>query len=239
VGKEALLFGWQKLQDNQGLQPKQFKVNSNTDHSGYQPTDKEVALLGTLDDQYHRQFQEMMKEYPDSYKGWKQQKVIQTADEWMRICYAESCLTLEDLEPFTKSIEAKEGKRAYAKALVYQDSYLYRTSVRMTLVYHWLRGGITWREDPNEPGKMGLFCPERTPEQGDQPLYPQEITAPFYTEGTPQYQWRQLYNDYCDRVKAYAKESDVEPGGDKRFFKWLKRDDGEENFYHAPGSLPT
>jgi hypothetical protein len=72
----------------------------------------------------------------------------------------------------------------------------------------------------------------------------EEYAKPFYDDlNKPiQYQWRMLYNDYCDRVRMYVNEADLaddDRDGDRRHVSWTEKDEKRETFRQDPGTMPT
>jgi len=136
---------------------------------------------------------------------------------------------LEDLKPFTEQLKKDKGEeRTYAKALARQDSYQYRTFYYCTNAYHWIRGGIVWDGKQLEFPLEGPFGPML-------PI-PDTFAQLFYQEGTMQHSWNQLYNDYCNQVRSYVKEGDLE---DSRHVNWTVKDTAIKTFDRTPDSLPT
>ncbi len=232
MGQEAIEFARQKLNENSDSQPFTFKSLQGASKGGtHQPLNQEIALLTTLYyDVYFEAFTQEVKKHADP---WSQPAVIQAADDLIKIGYAITCLTLEDLPEFTQDLESKGTKRTYAEALAKQDSYQYRTYYYCTQAYHWIRGGSTWSQCPwdDEEGE-DLYQPSETPK---------EHADLFYQKGTIQYGWRMLYNDHCDRIRSYVKEADLKEA-DNRLFTWTKKDEDTfkgRTFSQIPDTLPT
>lgn len=234
IGQEAIEFARQKLNEHPDIQPTKFRTLQGVCAGGTnQPVNQEIALLATLYwNVYFAAFEQKIKEHKEE-NPWSQPDVIQAADDLIKIGYAISCLTLEDLPEFTQALETKGKKRTYAEALTIQDSYQYRTYYSCTSAYHWIRGGIVWIGDDHQATEGYLDYLQETP----------KIHAdPFYQEGTIQSKWRALYNDHCDRIRSYVKESDLQRA-DNRHFTWTKKDEDTffrgRTFYHTPDTLPT
>jgi hypothetical protein len=202
-----------------------------------QPIDTRIPHLANLHWTVHYEaFEEALKNHQND-NPWAQQEVLEAADALMKASYTVSCLTLEDLKPFidknSKKDEHGNNTMTYAAALTMQCSYQYRTFYYCTNAYHWIRGAIVWNEKGYpEPGL------DHTNSKIDD-----SHAQPFYEKGTIQNSWNQLYNDYCDRVRAYVKEEDLRKpnweGGDQRHANWTKKDTGVETFYHRPDTQPT
>jgi hypothetical protein len=226
IGTQAIEFARQKLSKHPEIKPRDFSAGWEGFSKTYQPVNQEIALLTTLYwDVYFTAFTQEVKKHADP---WSRPTVIQAADDLMKIAYAISCLTLEDLPEFTQALEKKGEKRSFVEALTIQDSYQYRTYYDCTKAYHWIRGGIAWSKS-EWSDKKGLFQPKEAPKTH---------AENFYTKGTIQSDWRALYNDYCDRVRLYVKEADLKKA-DNRHFTWTKKDEGATTFRHTPDTLPT
>jgi hypothetical protein len=226
IGKTARQFTLDSLTNYPDTTALQF-VNRGFDASQMnQPVNPQIAVLANLYwDIHYEAFVEVMKHHQNN--PWDQEEVLQAADALMKVAYTIGCLTLEDLKPFTERLKGKGDERTYAKALVLQDSYQYRTFYYCTNAYHWIRGGIAWDGKQLEfpGGPMGPMLP-----------IPDTFAQLFYQEGTKQHSWNQLYNDYCNRVRSYVKEGDLE---DKRHVNWTVKDTGIKTFDRTPDTQPT
>ena len=133
---------------------------------------------------------------------------LKTADKLMKLSYAIGVLTLQDLDAFVANTP-----RTKAKALATQDSYQYRTYYFVTVAYHYFRSNGMRNPDPAH-------------------------AALFYSPGTKQNEWNQLYNDFCDRVRMHVIEADLQRA-DNRLYTWTAKDTGPNTFYYEPDTLPT
>lgn len=233
IGQEAIVFARQKLSEHPDIKPAVFSAGWNGPDETNQPINQEIALLINLYwDVSFKALEEATKAHGDN--PWAHQNVIQAADELIKIGYAITCLTLEDLPEFTQALESKGTKRTYAKALTTQDSYQYRTYYSCTRAYHWVRGAATWVEDKYDEENGGYLGHPKKASKAHADL--------FYQEGTIQCGWRQLYNDHCDRIRSYVKESDLQQA-DNRHFTWTQKDEDTffkgRTFSDGPDSLPT
>ncbi len=235
LGREALEFARKKLEEHPEITPTQFGSGWNGVNGTNQPVNQEIARLHTLYwDVVFKNFEDLMKQNKDN--PWSNQDVINAADECMKISYAISNLTLDDLKAFTENLLSnKREKRTYAEALAKQDSYQYRTFYDCTNTYHWFRGGITWGTLPcwndDDENEEGLIFPRGH-------VIAPTHAEPFYEKGTIQNTWNSLYNDYCDRVRLYVKE-DVLRKADNRHANWTKKDTGVKSFSRVPDTMPT
>lgn len=228
LGRDALEFARKKLKEHSEIKPAEFAAGLKGPSETNQPVNPEIALLTTLYwDIAFKDFQDLMKQNKEN--PWRNQEVINAADTCMKIGYAISNLTLDDLKSFTETLSSKGEDRTYAKALTQQDSYQYRTFYYCTDAYHWFRGEIAWSRNPWDNDEEGLFQP--------QTISAAHVTT-FYQKGTIQNSWNKLYNNYCDRIRLYVNEEELQ-SADNRHFKWTKKDTGIKSFRSTPDSQPT
>jgi hypothetical protein len=169
----------------------------------HQPVNKEIPRLMDLFYRVHEEFGHAARSY-----SLNSPEVIQATERVMKVSYAVSVLTLEDLEAFTSQFAPNERLHDYAFALRYQRSYQYRTFYYCTQVYHQVRGD-RWEDR------------ER-----------------FFTEGTIESSWRNLYNDYCKRTREYVSHERLEEA-DTRHANWTYQDLNRDDFRVIPDGLPT
>lgn len=227
LGQQALDFARKKLEAHPEIAPQKFSAGWYGPANTNQPINTEIALLTTLYwDVSFKNFENLMKQHKEN--PWNNQEVLQAADECMKIAYAISNLTLDDLKSFTEKLSSKGDNRTFAKALTQQDSYQYRTFYYCTDAYHWLRGEIKWSMAPYSY-KEGLF-----------PSHPisEAHANTFYQKGTIQHSWNELYNNYCDRVRMYVDENELRLA-DNRHVNWTKKDTGIQSFRPVPDTRPT
>lgn len=221
IGKQAMEFAQEILEKH--ADGERFFWNAGyAGSNSNQPVNKQIAVLATVYWNLMDDLQKVMQDHqPDP---WNHKEVIYAADALMKIAYAISCLTLEDLPAFVEKLEKdKNQKRTYALALTAQDSYQYRSFYFATNVYHWLRQGILC-----EDGKLKY----RTSE------IPEDIVQPFYEEGTIQHEWNTLYNDYCRTIRLVVPEKDLRDA-DNRHANWTKVDTKPDQFHYCPDTQPT
>ncbi len=246
VCKEAMDFASQALKDNPNVEYKGWTLS---------PANKDISKLKTLlDEKYYPKLKQVLEESTEG--PYTNQAVLEAADEYMKVTYAISVLTLRDYPEFINGLDAGQVKKlkeripnwklkklgenenekpSFAMALVSQSSYQYRTFFECPALYHDLRGEMMMRENshysPHTDGSEEniLDFTHNVPE---------EHAAPFYKEGSMQGQWRSLYNDYCDRVRMYVPESELKYA-DERFANWTVKDTGVKSFKTVPDTLPT
>lgn len=218
-GREALAFAKQKLAENSKVEPTKFMG---------QPINPDIARLVTIYDENQRLFCVLLRKHPED-NPWADHKVISSADALMKLSFAISALTLEDL---ARSIrKSTHTPRTNAEFLTFQWSYQYRTFYFCTNVYHWCRGALRW-----EPVRR-VYCFHRDP-RTDADCTPPSHAGPFYQEGTVQHSWRALYNEYCALVRRYVDEAELRRA-DQRHVLWTMQDTRVELFEHTPTTQPT
>lgn len=217
----ALAFARKKLAEHADIQPKQWSA---------QPVNQEIACLANLYwNVAYKNFEDLLKQH-EGNNPWSHQEVINAADTCMKIAYAISNLTLDDLKAFTKTRVFEGEKRTYVQALTAQtNSYQYRTFFYFTNIYHLVRGAGAWACELGEDG--GIDYPD---------TISKEHADLFYKNGTVQNSWNSLYNEYCDRVRLYVKEKDLQKA-DPRHVNWTQKDTDakRETFRAVPDTQPT
>ncbi len=213
VYQEAMAFARSELKLHPDAKPEDIR--------GLSPVNPEISLLISLYwDKYREKFSEAIKANP--IDTWNQKAVLDAADRLMKIAYAISVLTLEDLPRFI----VQKSFCTYARALTRQDSYQYRTFFYVTQVYHYLRSALNSQQSGDD---VKYVYPEQIPT---------EHAQQFYKPGTIQNTWNLLYNDYCNRVRMYVSESNLRLA-DTRHVSWTRKDTGEASFRPIPDTLPT
>jgi len=234
LGKEALQFAKQYKMEENGIVSKIYEKE-------HQPTNFEINRSVTLLWQtLYPDLIKAMQKYASTEKPWEQAEVIIAADACMKVAYSISCLTLEDLKPFTEKM-AIQVNSSYYTNLTRQDSYQCRTFFTFSFIYHTIRGEYVWakvdQNDPDDPGE--LVDPISLVQEGlrDQGISESHAKL-FYISGQVQHKWNQLYNDYCDRVYMYVERENLY-NSDSRFVKWTRKDMGTDTFVGWPTSLPN
>lgn len=240
LGQAALDFARKQLGEHPHIVATQFKGNCFSARGWFglkstEPANPEIARLTTLYwDVTRKAFEQALKNNEEA--PWSQQEVLDAADACMKVSYAISNLTLDDLDPFTRRLTSKGDQRTYAEALTKQDSYQYRTFYYCSENYHELRGqkffGLWPYEEYRQaiPNKGFYFPAERQKDHEDL----------FYQQETIQNSWNQLYNEYCRRVRQYVPEKELGTA-DNRHVTWTQEDtpDTRASFRDTPDSLPT
>jgi len=203
------------------LKPMEFvgKLMNSKHYNTFQPVNCEIATLATSYFDHIATFKTALKAH--QINPWDQEDVLQAADALIKIAYKISCLTLEDLKPFTETlIKYGHNERTYAQALTQQDSYQIHTSYYCTNVYHWIRAGILW--DGNEVRY---------------PTVSEAYAHRFYKKETRENSWNAMYNDYCDRLRSYVNEEDLKKA-DERLANWTVKDTESKTFKGVPDKQP-
>lgn len=231
TGTTAIAFARAELQRQTSTQPHKFYA-AQAEEKTYQPINPEIAQLQALYNMRYEIIETNLLNSTEQLDPWEDQRFLQQVDEAMSIAYAISCLTLEDLANFQQALKQQGVDRTLAKCLTEQDSYQYRTFYECTWLYHLARA--QFRPFFNEVMK------ER---QLD--LYghiSSKWAELFYKPALLQGKWRELYNDFCDRVRMYVKEEELEKA-DSRHVKWSKKDERKAGrgytFVGCPSTLPT
>lgn len=126
LGRKALAFASSKI--NQDTTPCKF-VRLGASHF-IQPKNQEIALLTTLYDNTEDKFNQLCKTTKNPLQN---EQVMQLADELIKISYAISNLTLDELELFTK----EDWNRC--QVLTGQETCHYKTFFYCTIEYHHIR----------------------------------------------------------------------------------------------------
>lgn len=226
--KEALEFAKKELESHPRIKMRKVAGKHNL-----QPINSEITKLVNLYwDVHFKKFTKALKK--NAQDPWSREEVIQPATACMKIAYAISALTLEDLSAFTEMRANKGDNITYAEALKRQDSYQYRTFYYCTNIYHNIRGAVTFNYNKHQ--KEHVF---KYPAEND---LSDAYTNLFYQEGTIQNTFNSLYNSYCDRVRLYVNEEDLRKA-DPRHVNWTQKDelaaDGKMTFVSIPDTQPT
>lgn len=145
-------------------------------------------------------------------------------DSAIKIAYAASCLTLDELP----ALEEKTHQ-SYARLLTEQlNCFAYRVFYTLPVFYDFYRSGY-------------LFISTGRAFQDKNTCLPPERVEQFYVEGTLEASWRQLYNDFCDRLRSYIPGIDEMPynEADQRLSKHAGWDKSKETYKRYHGPLPT
>lgn len=213
VGQAAIAFAQNLLRTNPDVKPSQFSTAADNTH---QPVDPNIAKLTKLFHNESTRFRAIAKTLEktlDEDNRFNNSDFLTAADNVIKLAYAIGVLTLQDLDASVEKLKTANITRTKADALAIQDSYQYRTYYFLTTAYHRFRSN-----DSSNPAPAHA--------------------ALFYQPGTKQHEWNQLYNDFCDRVRMYVTEADLQRA-DNRHYKWTIKDTGVRTFDHEPTTVPS
>lgn len=202
--QEALDFAKNKLTEHADLKDKPQAGLAK-------PVNQNIIKLETIySDIYWKKFEAKLSEFQNN-DPWKREEVLKAFEDCLKMAYAISAMTLEDLPAF-----AATTKDPLAKALTRQSGYLSNTIYYCAVMYHRGRSGCEWL---NTRYGKGVQYPSR-------PI-PEAHAELFYKSGTRQNACRELYNAYCDRIRMYVPENELKqerPDGDVRVVQATQKD---------------
>lgn len=183
-----------------------------------QECDPTIAKLSTLFDQFAMDWQGKLAK-----SSWQHPEVIQAADKTLKIAYAIGCLTLEDLQ----------RKNTYVCCPLFDDEKSARkTSLFLTTIYHKARAGCV----TNAASKNTSYPETSTVSPETAKICPIHASE-YYKLNTFQFQWRLLYNDFCDKFQKACPQKDfITHGHDDHILKWHRQDEGIGTFESVPGT---
>ncbi|WP_366223873.1 hypothetical protein [Chlamydia buteonis] len=137
--------------------------------------------------------------------------------ELMELSFAVSIFSLRDLEAYRRRFPEVTSN---LEALARQNSYQYKTFYHMSRSYSLLR-------------HLHMYSQNDVPNA--------EIRsrqARFYQEGTPESQWRSLYNCFCEQARWYIGDEQQAIEREIRLIKHSTADTSCDSFRY-PGTTPT
>ncbi|WP_068466748.1 hypothetical protein [Candidatus Protochlamydia phocaeensis] len=161
-------------------------------------------------------------------EAWKDPVLITQFTHLMERAGDEIDLIFHQLDELTENEPDKPAKmaniltfQAYART-DYNFCYKYfRCSV--TQLYHLARGYVYFNGNYYQ-GTRNITDAEK---------------APFYTPGTPQNRWREIYNRFCEKIDLYHMRGTLQEQ-DERFLNWANPDlRMEDPFSPFPDTTPT
>lgn len=172
------------------------------------PTNPEIARLCAFHWDLNEQLGNAILANPQN--PWSRQEVIEIADARIKIAFAIGLLLLGDLPRFCE----QNGDRTLGEILRAGDSYHPEIFLYLGLqAYGWAREAYEARR---VVGRALAFVAR----EGE---IPEEHAARFYQPGTPQAEWRELYNSFCRRVAAFG---ELPPN----FRKYVRPDENLEGY---------
>lgn len=143
--------------------------------------------------------------------------LINAVTELMELSFAVSINTLRDLEAYRAT---NPEVTSNLEALARQNSAYYRTFYHMSSSYALVR--YLHRYSPNNvPSEEAVRRQTR-----------------FYEEGTPESQWRSLYNCFCEQARWYIGDEQAAAQRENRLIKHTTADTSYDDFRY-PGTIPT
>lgn len=222
----------------------QFAAGMLTEGHTHQPHSPLIGRLYTLLDADSQAYTEVLKRLNNALDH---PETLEKANAFIETAFAITCLSLDELLDFTADLRAKDIDRTFEAALVAQDSYLYRTFFECSNVYHLIRAAAIRMHSDFSGEEEFVMCPYESAlwifnRKNHQLPSKDEVfarhTPPYYQEGTVQYKWRSLYNEFCNRIHAYIDENALNQA-DPRFMKWARPENAPEDFKQSPGPQPT
>lgn len=224
IGRQALTFSENLLVEHPSISSLKM-VAAQLLPASCQPHNLAISRLDlllrtVLFPEFRRCLEKNSKNGKDPWKT-PSEELLQAANSCMQVAYALSVLMLEDIKeqlPELKSGEEELSEsQQYAKALVCQRYYWFLTYYSIFSIYHLLRGKSVVEKKNLKPF--------RRQEQWvyNQTTLSSDPADPFHEQGTFQNHWRELYNDYCDRIIQYATIEDIRKK-DARYAHYIKKD---------------
>lgn len=225
VDEEVIDFAKREVKSIQ--EPFVFRKGAETMHQPDEELGKLVSrCLGACSE-----LQNLMEEH--IVKGgdvWGEKEVLEVADKYIKLSYAVSVITLRNLPKFIEKLKNKElKKRTLVKALTMQDSYNYRT-------FFYLAKAFSFVRDAKICVKVGESVFFENPLDNENSIRDQYIQG-FYTKGTLQRKWFELFNNYGQFVKGLLNESQLN-AADERFAMAIQEIPDKRGAFYM-GSFPT
>lgn len=164
---------------------------------------------------------------------WQSAEMVQLVDAAMELMAQELQIFLKELQS-----DGKDDPKEMAPLLQNQRSkpvngkYCWRFFA-MTGLYHAIRSMKYYV--PSNFDKDSVYPLSALEHfEDDKRVIDTKLEAPFFTEGTKPYKWRQYYNYFCHQFK------DIFPHmTDGRFQNWAKLDEMKGIFVGQPDTMPT
>ncbi len=227
-GLEAIEFAKQKLLTVQSTDQyfNQFLADENKP-----PYAWAVYMMTNFYDEFYTKLETFILD--KNIDCWGEEALIQHVDEYMKIVYAIGCLALEGIPDAVitnrDNPDFKTHTEMEKRALIVKDQGLlfFRCFTLCSYIYHHARKSALVEKDDH--GQVLLkSCPPSD-----------HYVSQFYQEGTPQFQWRLLYNDYCDRARMYVNFDVLYKLYEWRLPNWIQPDIDAGTFKPFPDGLPT
>ncbi|WP_348662595.1 hypothetical protein [Chlamydia vaughanii] len=215
VAEQALAYARNRLAGEEVQVPEDFWGGLRS------PENPEIsrisALLGNKIQETHQYIVDQESNYyvyPRNPESWTLVCPIMT--EYMQLAFAESYLTLLDIPALRSSYP--QDYTSNLLTLYRQNSYAYNAFYRISSAYHRMR-----------------FLYQSGLEDDDEAQ--QAAVARFYQEGTPEYQWRMLFNSFCEQARCWIGDLAVAEETEIRLVKHSRADLAID--HRHPGTIPT
>ncbi|BAE81222.1 hypothetical protein [Chlamydia felis Fe/C-56] len=211
-GEAALAYATQLLEDNRGnLEPLPWNYLRP-------PINEELSCLFDLMYNKRSEVMNILKDEEGRivFSNRENEQFFVLMTEYLQLAFAVSIYTLRDLDAYMKKYA---DTASYAQALSRQNSYNYKTFYAMSIAYSLAR----W---------LDRRCDSGAPED----MVERSISR-FYQEGTQEFAWRALFNNFCERARWYLGDEQEAENLDERMIKHSRADNGRE--FKFAGTVPT
>jgi hypothetical protein len=174
---------------NEGIdKPKKF-AGRPVPEKTHQPVNSQITYLEALYQRDFDYFSAALKQFhPDP---WRDNAVRNAAKQLVETSYTECCLALEDVDEFLEKLTNVDNPLISKEELFTSNKYyVFETIFRLPDVYRWTRGRVVHNETENAPFRF--------------PTQVNQSPDPYHESGTLEHSWKELYNDYCDRIRKYG-----------------------------------
>ncbi|AFS22799.1 putative membrane protein [Chlamydia psittaci VS225] len=216
-GRAALDNAMQKLnQERDTLQPPNWGGLR-------EPVNPDISHLLSLKSRKNNEVLELLHTdengrvaFPDDAAS-RDPVLINAVTELMELSFAVSMYSLRDLEAYRERFPEVTSN---LEALSRQESAYYKTFYQMSLSYSLLRHLHMYSQNDVSDADIAS--------RRDR----------FYQEGTPEFQWRSLYNCFCQQARWYIGNEQEAVQREGRLIRHSTPDTSRGSFGH-PGTTPT
>lgn len=202
----------------QSLKEKVSEYNINA------PKSEDISDLIEIYENEYLNLQNELFAFGIAKNPWKEKKHLQQVDVCIKLAFLIAVAILKNLDNYISEGKGKHKNRV--EALTRQDNLRYRYSLILPDLYHFVRGSFTYKKR----GELACFTLLKP--------FVEENKKSFYQKGTPQEQWRILYNTYCAVIFSYVEKSELQLADD-RFIIWTQGDFHPCSFTGHPGTRPS
>lgn len=198
TGQEALEFARNAIKDHPEIKPISADIK---------PENPEILVLMALHKNiYLKALEDAIKNNPQD--TWTNQEVINSAEACLKISFALSSLSLDDLPAFEKKQSQKGINESFEIILTKQGTLYWKNFFLCLENYHTIRSHAMWMKNP----VFGILFPADEmiiDYPYDDNEIPKSHSNLFYEKGTVQNSFRDLYNEYCKRIRHYVNEKEL------------------------------